>query len=616
MDPIKSFTITDLTVSGFKCYGGKTHWKLGNPTVITGGNGRGKSSLADAIAFAVTGLPFFGERGIDKLHAEENPELFISMGFVDDKGAAHLLTRSRLQNRMTITMDGRELRQADLTELFGEKDVFLSILNPLYFIEELGDDGKKLLERYLPEISQDTVLAELPLPVRESLCKEQILSPESCLKKKRSEIRELENSTIYLTGQKDLADSQRKKAAAQREYLLEHKKKLQAEYDQWDARRCAGFDPDATQAQLVSLSEQYEQMAKEVLPAVDTAKLESQIAEAREALARRQAEPYAPKYAQVAAETSAKVKDLAARYRREHAALTQMQAEHACPTCKRTLSDQELPAVCRDLTERVEKIVTSGKEAKAQLDELLALEKKTEDTFLQFKAQDVQKLTEEIGRLIQKRETLASRSASARETELDDMIKKIRELTTLSECGMLTRSEYERYIKCGKEIEECDAAIRLLSQEIDAPAEDYDAQIRSNDAAITALKQQIADLALYIGKRAELLFSSLKMNRVEISLYDVVKTTGEVKDTFCFTYNGRRYDRLSLSEKIRAGMEVSELMKRLTGRNYPQFIDNMESVDDLANVKPTGQIIMAKCVHGAPLSVQATVQAPDTAKAA
>ena len=63
-------------------------------------------------------------------------------------------------------------------------------------------------------------------------------------------------------------------------------------------------------------------------------------------------------------------------------------------------------------------------------------------------------------------------------------------------------------------------------------------------------------------------------------------------------------DRLSLSEKIRAGMEVSELMKRLTGRNYPVFVDNMESVDDLANVRPTGQIIMAKCVSGAALQVK------------
>lgn len=65
-----------------------------------------------------------------------------------------------------------------------------------------------------------------------------------------------------------------------------------------------------------------------------------------------------------------------------------------------------------------------------------------------------------------------------------------------------------------------------------------------------------------------------------------------------------RYDRLSLSEKIRAGMEVSELIKRLTGRNYPVFVDNMESVDDLANVRPTGQIIMAKCVSNAPLQVR------------
>lgn len=91
---------------------------------------------------------------------------------------------------------------------------------------------------------------------------------------------------------------------------------------------------------------------------------------------------------------------------------------------------------------------------------------------------------------------------------------------------------------------------------------------------------------------------------INMILYDVVKSTGEVKDTFKFTYSGRRYDRLSLSEKIRAGMEVSELIKRLTGRNYPVFVDNMESVDDLANVRPTGQIIMAKCVSNAPLQVR------------
>ena len=47
-----------------------------------------------------------------------------------------------------------------------------------------------------------------------------------------------------------------------------------------------------------------------------------------------------------------------------------------------------------------------------------------------------------------------------------------------------------------------------------------------------------------------------------------------------------------------------ELVKRLTGRNYPVFVDNMESIDDLENVRPTGQMIFAKCVSRAELSVR------------
>jgi len=69
--------------------------------------------------------------------------------------------------------------------------------------------------------------------------------------------------------------------------------------------------------------------------------------------------------------------------------------------------------------------------------------------------------------------------------------------------------------------------------------------------------------------------------------------------------NFSAYDRLSLSEKIRAGAEVSELVKRLTGRNYPVFFDNMESVDDLSNIRPTSQMILTKCVRNAELSVRA-----------
>ena len=151
------------------------------PTAITGGNGRGKTSIADAIAFAVTGLPFFGERGLDRLHNEANPDVYVQMRFVDENSTPHELTRTRQKNRMTIHYDGYEIRQMDLSDLFGEKDVFLSIFNPLYFIEELGDTGKSLLEMYLPRVSQEEVLTQLTEPVRRHLEKEEILSPEAYL---------------------------------------------------------------------------------------------------------------------------------------------------------------------------------------------------------------------------------------------------------------------------------------------------------------------------------------------------------------------------------------------------------------------------------------------------
>ena len=80
MEKLKSFRITALHMEGFKSYSQPTDLSFGDPTVITGGNGRGKSSIADAIAFAVTGLPFFGEHRIDRLHNEDNPCLLYTSG--------------------------------------------------------------------------------------------------------------------------------------------------------------------------------------------------------------------------------------------------------------------------------------------------------------------------------------------------------------------------------------------------------------------------------------------------------------------------------------------------------------------------------------------------------
>lgn len=597
MKKIEQFQITSLMLSGFKSYEEPTELVFGNPTVITGGNGRGKSSIADAIAFAVTGCPFFGERGIDRLHNENNPDVAIRMCFVDETGTLHELNRTRRKNRMTITYDGYEIRQLDLADLFGERDVFLSILNPLYFIEELGEDGKKLLERYLPTIPHETVLSQLSEPVREHLKNETILSPEGSLKRCREEIRSLEERITYLRGQKDLAASQGESHEQAEQEVTLQADLLRREIAELEQRQFSSMDVSAMQERLVELSGRYEEAARD--ERADTSKLREQL-QLREKIARREVEKYQSKFTEALAEASARVKDLGVRYQRENAAYKAFHAGMECPACHRSVTEQSLPEVQAALKKVLSELYAAGSEQRAQLIELQEMDKKAADTFAQFKEDDLGKWAAEAAEMEQRCASLAEQASA----ETERLRAEIQTLTADLEYGNLSQSEYDHLGTCREELRQSEAKIAALQTMTAAQLPDFDREIAQANASIAEIKRKMANVIAYISKRAELTFSQLKMNRVEISLYDVVKSTGEVKDTFKFQYGGRRYDRLSLSEKIRAGMEVSELMKRLTGRNYPVFVDNMESVDDLANVRPTGQIIMAKCVSGAALQVK------------
>lgn len=598
MKKIEQFQITSMSISGFKSYEKPTELTFGDPTVITGGNGRGKTSIADAIAFAVTGLPFFGERGLDRLHNEKNPDVTIQMRFVDENGITHELTRIRRNNDMSIYYDGYTIRQLDLTDLFGERDVFLSILNPLYFIEELGTNGKNLLERYLPFIPQETILAQLPSAVQASLKDEVILSPDAYLKGRRAEIRELEERITYLGGQKDLAATQEKQYETMQVEFSEGITALQNEIEALAEKQFAGLDTAKMQERLVELSQRYDEMARDERG--DTVQRQKELHALREKIVCRQAEQYQSKFTEPLAEISAKVNDLGVRYKRESVAYKAFHAGMDCPTCHRRVTEETLPEVQAALKKTISELYAAGTEQKGQLTELQEMDKKAKETFEAFKEADLHKWAEDAAEL----ERRCAEQSETGSQAAESLRSEIQNLTAELEYGNLTQAEYDRLRECREQCRELESKLSALNEMASAQTPDFDCEIREAQEAIGKIKRTMTNVISYVSKRAELTFSQLKMNRVEISLYDVVKSTGEVKDTFKFTYSGRRYDRLSLSEKIRAGMEVSELIKRLTGRNYPVFVDNMESVDDLANVRPTGQIIMAKCVSNAPLQVR------------
>ena len=621
IQPIKQFRVTRLTMSGFKGYAEPQTFRFGNMNVISGHMGVGKSSIADAIAFAITGVSFYAGAKIDYLYHQNTRDLLVELEFETEDGKTRTLSRRRKNDNMDITLDGIHVTQRDLTVMFGERDLFLSMFNPQYFINVLGAKGRDLLERYLPEIPKEEVLSQLGEDTRALLEQQTFLSAEGCAKQLRGQVAALENDLVYLQGQIDLRREQQEKQSEDLAGMQAELARLQEHVHDLEAKRTTGHhgaDLEETRAELYA---RYEELNREAPEIADTDTLDAQIQAAGEKLAQRRADVYQSQYAKQFSETQAKVNSLGAEFRRLRHIHDGLTPGVQCPVCRQTVTEQTLPQVKREFAGSLRRIQAEGRQLTAQLKELQELDSKAHAVFDQFQQDDIAAGEAALAELKAQRAKaveLAQVQREQRRQELDRLHSEIQSIELDLECGMLSQEESEDLQQSRDRLAQLTSQVEMLTGQLrDGPAsvEQQAQKLAAMKEDIRAKREIITALAFYISKRVELNFAKLKMNRVAISLYDVVKTTGEVKDVFRFTYEGRDYICLSRSEKIRAGLEVAELIKRLLGVQYPTFIDDVESVPIIDNVRPTGQVFIAKVVKGAALQVQ-VADATAPAKAA
>ena len=172
-----------------------------------------------------------------------------------------------------------------------------------------------------------------------SLENESILSPETYLKRRREEIRDLEQNVIYLNGQKDLLDTQRASGAENLRALQERRDTLVRERDALEEKRFAGLDLAGMQERLVELSARYDEMAKDGAGGVDTTEIDRRLQELHRKLGQRDAEQYAPKYTRHIAEAAPRSRNwapsIAGRRRSSRASRPGSSAPPAAARCPR-----------------------------------------------------------------------------------------------------------------------------------------------------------------------------------------------------------------------------------------------------------------------------------------
>ena len=613
--PIKQFEISSLKVSGFKCFAEERSFSFGPMNAIFGHNAQGKSTIADAISYAITGVSFFGSNRMDRLRAP-GKNISVELQIVDGEGQPHCLIRNRVGDNTDVFWDGQPIAAKDLNTVFAERDLFLAVFNPLYLIEVLGNKGRDLFERYMPEVPHEKVMEQLSEHNQSILAQNPFLSPEALVKQTRESIRELESTLTYCQGQQDLLRSQREQSGV---LLADRQKELQdcrVRIQELESIRTTGFDGSDLKERLADLYSLHEEYVREQASLPQTDDLDAKFRDLTQKRAKREADVYHSQYAQALADTQKQINELGMELARHRHILAGLQPGIRCPMCYQTVTQETLPALKDEFEATIRRICAQGKELSGQLDELHGLDEKAREVFEAFRAQDIAMCNLELADIELRRQQAvdAVRAENERrQQKISEIREEIQNIELDLETGRLSSEEMVE-LECFKErAKALEAEIEVLTeQQGSSMGADVAPGISAGEinAEIVKKNELLTALSSYIAERVRQRFDHLDLNRVSISLYEVSKTTGEVRDVFKFNYEDRPYVILSLSEKIKAGLEVSELLKKIAGINYPVFIDNGESVPVIDNVRPSGQTFISQVVKNEQLRVEILGAAP------
>ncbi|TKH43426.1 ATPase [Paenibacillus terrae] len=223
--------------------------------------------------------------------------------------------------------------------------------------------------------------------------------------------------------------------------------------------------------------------------------------------------------------------------------------EDHCPACKRPLDAESVDAVTADKDRRKEELRNAHQ------------------------------------KLINERKELETQLAKIEPVDVSEQNARIREL------------EQQRDRRA--DIIAAHKARQGMQVDLDkARADEAETLTSRNDSifVLDAIKAFDAKEAELQAAKVQSLFTTLS-----ISLFKDQKN-GERKPDFVIEMDGKAYPLLSLSESVRAGLELREVLSNQSGVIAPVAVDNSESVFKIK--QPSGQLILVKAVEDAPLTIE------------
>jgi chromosome segregation ATPase len=177
-----------------------------------------------------------------------------------------------------------------------------------------------------------------------------------------------------------------------------------------------------------------------------------------------------------------------------------------------------------------------------------------------------------------------------------DLVQKVNDLkkslTEMPEAEAINREDLneidDKLMELQMSVKQWEQSSRL-ADDINAAKEKKEAirkDLITSKAIVDAIKE-------FKSKRSELMVSKVDelFTTISVKLYETLKN-GEERATFEIEMDGKPYSKLSTAEKIKAGLELIEVLSKQSDVVAPTFVDNAESI--LNFTAPAGQLIVAR----------------------
>ncbi|MGB9825877.1 MAG: AAA family ATPase, partial [Desulfofundulus sp.] len=527
-------------------------------TMIIGDNGQGKSSIGECVVFALYGTTINGSSRCDNLIRQGAKKARVKITVALDDGTVRTITRVRSTRKTELALDDVEVSQAEVNRVLGmDAQTFLAMYNPLYLLclaESEPNKARQFFTELCVPPSREDVLARLWPNEVELLSGLDLHNPDEVIAEYKREMKVLEDKEQYINGQME------------------------------EVRRVISEEP----GQPVVAGEELEAVESRL------AEIKNRLADINNSLPEKPTQPVLVDINVL----QEKMISLRGEYKRLQKLIKPIpsppEAGQRCRMCGQVLPANLLRQAMTSWEKEAEQVRLANADIEERLKEIAA---------------EGQQLKKKLAQA-HKENVLLQMTYQKALSDWDRETAEIRaEITRLNqEAALLEKKLVEAYLAVENARRRKQAVLHLeeLEKELTGVQSEYDRKTEILKALMTYRTHWTELMAEQVTRY---------LDHVSLLLFDTVKTTGEIKPVFRLTFDSKPTPYLSLSERIRAGLELTRMVCALRGVNVPVFIDNTESITHIDEaLLAERQVIMARVVAGEGLQIKPVPSISEEAK--